>query len=201
MELGRLSWRGIVDVEADRVALRDETGAPTDIRDLFVGVDDIGVVREVVTAIGGGATHTSLTWDNDDPPTDSKVPGLASLLRYLDEERPTTKNIYVNRFLTYRPHIDEHHEHLHKRIVQTVHPRLYVCVEGHTHTFSRERIVRLPSTPRSLPIRLLTRPPPGADAALPGAMEREAAPSQSPKSLSRGPARFKTSHTRLSSSI
>ena len=35
MDLGRLSWRGIIDVEADRVALRDDEGAPHDIRDLF----------------------------------------------------------------------------------------------------------------------------------------------------------------------
>ena len=46
MDLGRLSWRGVVDVEADSVALRDEEGAPHDIRDLFVDVDAIASVRE-----------------------------------------------------------------------------------------------------------------------------------------------------------
>ena len=39
MDYGRLSWRGIIDVEADRVALRDDEGSPHDIRDLFVNVD------------------------------------------------------------------------------------------------------------------------------------------------------------------
>ena len=58
MDYGRLSWRGIIDVEADRVALRDDQGTPHDIRDLFVNVDDIGTVREVLTNICGGFTHT-----------------------------------------------------------------------------------------------------------------------------------------------
>ena len=61
MDLGRLSWRGIIDVEADRVALRDAEGAPHDIRDLFLLRDDIGTVREVSTEIGGGFTYTTLT--------------------------------------------------------------------------------------------------------------------------------------------
>ena len=88
MDLGRLSWRGIVDVEADRVALRDEEGAPHDIRDLFVDVDAIASVRERTVEIGGGIRHTVLTWDGeqDETPTDDQVPGLASL-RYLEEDR------------------------------------------------------------------------------------------------------------------
>ena len=91
MDLGRLSWRGIVDVEADRVALRDAEGAPHDIRDLFLLRDDIGTVREVSTEIGGGLTYTTLTWNDEDdqPSTDDQVPGLASLLRYLAEDRPS----------------------------------------------------------------------------------------------------------------
>ena len=117
MDYGRLSWRGIIDVEADRVALRDDEGAPHDIRDLFVNVEDIGTVREVLTDIGGGFTHTTLTWNNEDdqPPTDDQVPGLASLLRFLDEDRPQkTYHIYATR--NYRPVIDEYTFHSTKRV-------------------------------------------------------------------------------------
>jgi len=49
MDYGRLSWRGFIDVEADRVALRDDEGAPHDIRDLFANAEDISAVREVLT--------------------------------------------------------------------------------------------------------------------------------------------------------
>ena len=89
MDLGLLSWRGIVDVEADRVALRDEEGAPHDIQDLFVGVDAIATVRQRTVEVGAGIRHTVLTWDGeqDETPTDDQVPGLASLLRYLEEDR------------------------------------------------------------------------------------------------------------------
>ena len=99
MDLGRLSWRGIIDVEADRVALRDDEGAPHDIRDLFVDVDAIATVRERTVEIGGGIRHTVLTWDGeqDETPTDGQVPGLASLLRYLEEDR-APKTYYIIYF-------------------------------------------------------------------------------------------------------
>jgi hypothetical protein len=82
LDLGRATWRGIVELEADRVALRDATGAPHDIRDLFLPQDAIATVREAVTDVGGGLVHSPLTWDDEDgrPPTDDQVPGLASLL-------------------------------------------------------------------------------------------------------------------------
>jgi hypothetical protein len=124
MDYGRLSWRGIIDVEADRVALRDAEGAPHDIRDLFLLRDDIGTVREVSTEIGGGLTYTTLSWNDEDdqPPTDDQVPGLASLLRYLDEDRPAkTINIYATR--NYRPVIAEYTFNNIKRV--TVHTRRF----------------------------------------------------------------------------
>ena len=88
-----LSWRGIVDIEADSLALRDGVGSSADIRDLFLAVSRVAGVRTAAVPIGGGFQHETLTWNDEDggEPTDAQVPGLASLLRWLDAERPVEK--------------------------------------------------------------------------------------------------------------
>jgi hypothetical protein len=118
LDAGRATWRGIVELEADRVALRDATGAPHDIRDLFLPQDAIATVRETVADVGGGLVHTTLTWDDEDgrPPTDDQVPGLASLLRWAAEERPTTKNYYVTQQRFLRPLVEEAHWYVNRRV-------------------------------------------------------------------------------------
>jgi len=93
MLAGLSTWRGTLEVEADRIYLKDEQGDPHDIRDLFLQTEAVTSVESVQTDIGGGLPpQTTLTWPD---PSDDKVPGLKSLLDYLAEERPTTKNFYV----------------------------------------------------------------------------------------------------------
>jgi len=103
MLAGRSTWRGTLEIEADRLSLRNDQGDPEDVRDLFLGVDSIASVEAVQTEVGGGLPpQISLAWPQD--PTDDQVPGLKSLLEYLAEERPP-KNFYVTRGREGRGHV------------------------------------------------------------------------------------------------
>jgi hypothetical protein len=125
-----LNWRGIVQIEADTVALRDEEGAPHDIRDLFVETDDVAKVREVLTDIGGGLRSNSLTWDEEDgtQPSDKKVPGLASLLRYLAETTAPVKNIYATSI--HKERIVHEESVIFEKRVRQVSPKVFQLAEA-----------------------------------------------------------------------
>ena len=83
--MDRASWRGILEIEADHIALRDETGEATPIQDLFVGVDQVTAPVSHTTPIGPGLPPVqTLVYEN---PTDEQVPALASLLEYLEQDR------------------------------------------------------------------------------------------------------------------
>ena len=74
-----------MEIEADRIALRDETGAAMPIQDLFVNVEQVvtPVARE--TPIGPGLPPLQTLVYED--PSDEQVPALASLLEYLEQEK------------------------------------------------------------------------------------------------------------------
>ena len=77
-----LNWSGNKRVEADEIALLDD-GRATDIRDVFVDQDQIATVQENAVPVGGGITYTELVWPEI---SDSKVPGLKSLLDYMAQQ-------------------------------------------------------------------------------------------------------------------
>ena len=77
-----LNWSGNRRIEADEIALL-ENGRATDIHDVFVNEDQIATIQENTVPVGGGITYTELVWPEI---TDTKVPGLKSLLDYLSQE-------------------------------------------------------------------------------------------------------------------
>jgi len=106
MLAGLNSWRGTLEVEVDKIYLRDGRGAPNDIQDLFLATDAIASVSSQTTEVGGGLPpQVTLTWPDD--PTDDQVPGLKSLLDYLAEERPTTNNFYISQIRNFQPVMEQ----------------------------------------------------------------------------------------------
>ena len=83
--MDRASWRGILEIEADHIALRDETGEATPIQNLFVGVEQITTPSLHETPIGPGLPPMQTLVYED--PTDDQVPALSSLLEYLEQDR------------------------------------------------------------------------------------------------------------------
>ena len=91
--MDRASWRGILEVEADYIALRDETGRATPIQDLFVPAESVTRPTNATEPVGPGLPPVqTLVYEN---PTDTQVPALASLLEYLKQDR-APKNVYVS---------------------------------------------------------------------------------------------------------
>jgi len=114
------TWRGTREIEADRIALRDDEGVPQDVRDLFVGADAVAITRVVEAPVGPGLPNAAqLTWDDEagTPPTDAQVPGLASLLAFLEQERPP-RHVHVTTQRHYRP-TDENWTFLTRRLLAT----------------------------------------------------------------------------------
>jgi len=73
MLAGLSTWRGTLEVEADRLALRDEEGRPHDVRDLFVSTDSVIAPVLRLTDVGGGLLpHQALEYE--DPTHDQKCP-------------------------------------------------------------------------------------------------------------------------------
>ena len=110
------TWRGTLEIEADRLALRDQRGIPHEVQDLFVAVDAVTtpVLRE--TDVGGGLPPQQ-TWQYENT-TDQQVPGLASLLTYIDQERgPRTYEVHTHR---HYDKTDEHWTFLSKKTIAPV---------------------------------------------------------------------------------
>ena len=98
-----LSWQSQYDCAINRLALFEndkEPGRPVNIRDLFVEkVSDVAKVEEREYHIGGGRFHRQLEWE--EPISDERVPGLDSLIRWLNEREPGTGGPVFNVKRTY----------------------------------------------------------------------------------------------------
>ena len=90
-----LSWDNS-DYAFDSLALFDndkDQGEPVDIRDLFVQkVSDVARVETKQYHIGGGLFDARLEWQ--EPINDERVPGLESLIKWLDERAPGSGPTY-----------------------------------------------------------------------------------------------------------
>ena len=165
--MDRASWRGILEVEADYIALRDETGEATPIQDLFVGVEQI-VTPEIREEPVGPGLPPMQTLVYEDP-TDDQVPGLASLLEYLEQDRaPKHYHISTQRHNAWfpegpmisqrrvntrmvniqRPHLSEHIVYLTRKgppgPVRKGRVFLIPDVVVHTHTKTHMKSVKRP---------------------------------------------------------
>ena len=77
-----LNWSGNKRIEAHEIALLED-GRAVDIHDAFVNEDQIAKVQENTVPVGGGITYSELVWPEI---SDSKVPGLKSLLDYMSQQ-------------------------------------------------------------------------------------------------------------------
>ena len=77
---------GLIDVTANVIKLisidNNNDEQIQNILDLFVQFNNISTVIDVVYPLGGGLTYTVKEWI--DPINDTRVPGLQSLISYLD---------------------------------------------------------------------------------------------------------------------
>ena len=82
-----LTWQGAYNYAFDSLALvynDKEPGVPVDVRELFMQkVTDIVKVEVRQYHTGGGLFHERLEWQ--DPISDERVPGLDSLIKWLDD--------------------------------------------------------------------------------------------------------------------
>ena len=91
-----LSWENSFDYVFDSLALFDndkDQGEPVDIRDLFVQkVSDVAKVESKLYHIGGNLFDVRLEWQ--EPINDQRVPGLESLIEWLNERAPGSGPTY-----------------------------------------------------------------------------------------------------------
>ena len=101
--MDRASWRGILEVEADYIALRDEAGVATPIQDLFVSVEQVVTPVARATPIGPGLPPLQTLVYED--ASDQQVPALASpLLEYLEQDMaPKRYHLAVTRRTAWLP--------------------------------------------------------------------------------------------------
>ena len=159
----RHSWRGIVDVAAHRLALLDEeTNEQHDVRDIFVGFGDVANVHEERTHVGAGQYSSRLVFADSDK-DDAHVPGLGSLLAYLDQLHPPAAPIYNladhRRFIT----IQNFEAPLFRRVVRNVvatptkRARPTLAYDTHAVTFTKRirqtRVIRERVVEESSPSR------------------------------------------------
>ena len=79
------SLSGVVEILAHKISLiRQENGEQRirDIEDLFLSIHAIQSITTQQVQIGGGLSYTEHVWPN---PSDSVVPGLHSLLTFLNK--------------------------------------------------------------------------------------------------------------------
>ena len=72
---------GLTQVRAHRIYLVEDD-ATREIREIFVPFENVSTVSERTVDIGQGRSYSELVWN--EPVDDEHVPGLESLLRYLD---------------------------------------------------------------------------------------------------------------------
>ena len=77
---------GLIDITANVIKLisinENDEEQITNILDLFVQFNSISTVIDVTYPLGGGLTYTVKEWNQ--PISDTRVPGLQSLISYLD---------------------------------------------------------------------------------------------------------------------
>ena len=86
------SWRGTVDIEADRLALLDDRGIPHEVQNLFIGNERIVAPAVHSEEVGPGLPPTQLLAYED--PTDEQVPAREGLLESMAQER-TPRPVYL----------------------------------------------------------------------------------------------------------
>ena len=95
-----VSLTGIVNITADKISLiqvNDDLGVEEikNIENIFLQYQNISTVEDITVQIGGGLSYTVKQWI--DPVTDERVPGLSSLLDYLNT---TYRRIYDDSCIT-----------------------------------------------------------------------------------------------------
>ena len=85
-----VSLTGIIDVYANSLNLIDNSSKTSeDILNIFVDVQNICTVRDIIVQLGGGLSFTKTEFTPrcgasiDEPYDDNHKPGLYSLLKYL----------------------------------------------------------------------------------------------------------------------
>ena len=80
------------------------------IDEIFVGYGDIATAEEEVVPIGGGYSYTQTVFPPEDV-TDWKVPGLASLLRFLNDTFTKKADDITRRFLKKITYFNQENNH------------------------------------------------------------------------------------------
>ena len=101
----RVSLTGLLDIAANSISLiqlNEDLGEEEikNIEDIFLKYKNISTVEDVTVPIGGGLSYTVKQWV--EPVTDSRVPGLSSLLDYLHTNfrRIDDDSISNNNYIT-----------------------------------------------------------------------------------------------------
>ena len=99
-----LAWQCVYDYVYNSLALTENDarpGEPVDVPELFIQrISDVAKVEMKQYHIGGGRMHERLEWQ--EPVNDERVPGLESLIRWLNERTPgagPTYNVQRTYFL------------------------------------------------------------------------------------------------------
>ena len=77
-----LNWSGNKRIETHEIALLED-GKAVDMHDAFVNEHQIAGVQENTAPVEGGITYSELVWPEI---SDSKAPGLKSLLGYMAQQ-------------------------------------------------------------------------------------------------------------------
>ena len=132
-----VSLTGLIDISANSISLiqlNDDLGEEEikNIEDIFLKYKNISTVVDVTVPIGGGLSYTVKQWV--EPVTDNRVPGLSSLLDYLntnyrriDDDSIITNNYYITKKYNNTIHkSDTHNYHKHNYVTQTnTHQHIY----------------------------------------------------------------------------